>query len=68
MTPPKYAKFTYRKAPPSVPAGVPLLPGWYVQWKGRTDWQRMDEKSAKLLQQILAAQGDRVLHVEGANR
>lgn len=51
-----------RKQPISAP--LPLAPGWYVQWAGRSDWQVMDETSARMLQKIIVASGDKVLHVE----
>jgi hypothetical protein len=52
-----------RKQPDAAP--LPLAPGWYVQWAGRSDWQVETEKSARMIAAILAAPGDRVIHVEG---
>jgi hypothetical protein len=50
------------------PAGHPLPPGWYVQWVGRTDWQPMDERTARWLQKLIVSPGDKVLCVEADGR
>lgn len=42
----------------------PTAPGWWVQWSGRTDWQPMDERTAKGLQKILTGEGDKVVCIE----
>ena len=49
-------------------SSLPIEPGWWVQWSGRTDWQPMDEGSAKLLSQTIVANGDKVVHVEGESK
>lgn len=51
-----------RKAPPSH-AYLPTVPGWYVQWAGRWDWQELDAATAVALKGILAAPGDRLVEV-----
>lgn len=42
---------------------IPTVPGWYVQWTGRADWQPMDEASAWALRAIIVADGDKVVEV-----
>ncbi len=49
-------------------SNLPTQPGWWVQWAGRSDWQPMDEASAKLLARTIVASGDKVVHVEGESQ
>lgn len=41
----------------------PTEPGWWVQWSGRTDWQRETDTSGPLLKQVLAGEGDKVVQI-----